>query len=212
VFSPHHHRARRRVARGLIGAVAPLIIATAVALPFDTARAQAVQAAAPSFDAKSAAHVRKEFLTDMDTPHSKILALANAIPADKYSWRPAPGVRSVSEVLMHVTGEWYHWAPSSMGGKGPAELGANQKDIMTKLQGLEKTTSKADVIAAMDKSWTYCRAQLLAADPAQMTGTYKPWGVTIDAAAFGMAGDLHEHLGQLIAYSRSVGVKPPWSK
>ena len=36
--------------------------------------------------------------------------------------------------------------------------------------------------------------------------------MTIDAAAFGMTGDLHEHLGQLIAYSRSVGVKPPWTQ
>jgi uncharacterized damage-inducible protein DinB len=27
-----------------------------------------------------------------------------------------------------------------------------------------------------------------------------------------MDGDLHEHLGQLIAYARSVGVKPPWTK
>jgi hypothetical protein len=36
--------------------------------------------------------------------------------------------------------------------------------------------------------------------------------VPLDDAAFIMAGDLHEHLGQLIAYSRMLGVKPPWSK
>jgi hypothetical protein len=27
-----------------------------------------------------------------------------------------------------------------------------------------------------------------------------------------MTDDLHEHLGQLIAYARSIGVKPPWNK
>jgi hypothetical protein len=27
-----------------------------------------------------------------------------------------------------------------------------------------------------------------------------------------MSGDQHEHLGQLIAYARSIGVAPPWSK
>jgi hypothetical protein len=32
----------------------------------------------------------------------QLIALAEAIPADKYSWRPGPGVRSVSEVLMHI--------------------------------------------------------------------------------------------------------------
>ena len=68
------------------------------------------------------------------------------------------------------------------------------------------------VLAELDKSWAHCKAQLKAADPAQLTGKYKPWGVTIDQAALGMAGDEHEHLGQLIAYARSIGVKPPWSK
>jgi hypothetical protein len=35
---------------------------------------------------------------------------------------------------------------------------------------------------------------------------------TFPQLAFGMTGDLHEHLGQLIAYARSVNVVPPWSK
>ena len=39
-----------------------------------------------------------------------------------------------------------------------------------------------------------------------------PWNVTIEEAAFAMTDDLHEHLGQLIAYARTNGVKPPWSK
>ncbi len=191
-----------------------LIAVAVLALPtVSSAQAGAKQAGDPqAFDAKSAAHVRKEFLTDMDTLHSKFMQLANAIPADKFSWRPTAGVRSISEVFMHVAGEWYHWAPASMGSRAPADFGPSNKEIMPKLQELEKTTAKADVIGALNKSWTYGRAQIAAADPGQMTGSYKPWGVTIDAAALGMAGDLHEHLGQLIAYARSVGVKPPWSK
>jgi len=175
----------------------------AAVLPARSADAQ------DAFDAKSAAHVRTEFIADMDTLHVKIVALAKAIPADKYSWRPGPGVRSISEVLMHVTGEWYFWGPNSMAGKPPADFG----DPKTKLPGLEKnTTSKDAVVAELEKSWSYCVGQLRSANPATLTGKYKPWGTTIDAAAFGMSGDLHEHLGQLIAYARSVGVKPPWSK
>ena len=181
-----------------------------------TAAAIALAALAPSaaraqdaFDARSAAHVRSEFISDMDTLHVKIVALAKAIPADKYNWRPAPGVRSISEALMHVVGEWYYWAPASMAGKPPADFGS-PKD---KLPALEKNvTTKDAVIAELEKSWSHCSAQLASADPATLTGKYKPWGTTVDGAAFGMAGDLHEHLGQLIAYARSVGVKPPWSK
>jgi len=33
---------------------------------------------------------------------SQLVALADAIAAEKYSWRPAPGVRTVSEVFMHI--------------------------------------------------------------------------------------------------------------
>jgi uncharacterized damage-inducible protein DinB len=171
--------------------------------PARSARAQ------DSFDARSAAHVRSEFVSDMDTLHVKIVALAKAIPADKYSWRPGVGVRSVSEVLMHVVGEWYFWAPSSMAGKPPADFG----DPKTKLPAIEKnTTAKDAVIAELEKSWSHCNTQLLVTDASALTGKYKPWNTTVDAAAFGMSGDLHEHLGQLIAYARSVGVKPPWTK
>jgi uncharacterized damage-inducible protein DinB len=178
-------------------------LGVAAILPTRIAHAQ------DAFDAKSAAHVRSEFVSDMDTLHVKIVALAKAIPADKYSWRPAPGVRSVAEVLMHVAGEWYFWAPSSMAGKPPADFG----DPKTKLPGLEKSvTTKDAVIAELEKSWAHCNKQIRAADAATLTGNYKPWNQPVDRAAFGMAGDLHEHLGQLIAYSRSVGVKPPWSK
>ena len=180
--------------------VAAATIALALAAP---ARAQ------DAFTVTSAGHVRSEFIADMDTLHAKIVALAKAIPADKYNWRPASGARSVSEALMHVAGEWYFWGPSSMAGKPPADFG-NPRE---KLPALEKdVTSKDAVLAELEKSWTHCRGQLETADAARLTGKYQPWNTTVDRAAFGMAGDLHEHLGQLIAYARSVGVAPPWSK
>ena len=110
---------------------------------------------------------------------------------------------------MHVAGEWYYYAPISLAGKAPADFGVPRE----KLPALEKTvTTKDVVIAELNKSWAHCRKEVLAADPAKLTAKYKPFGVTIDQAAMAMTGDLHEHLGQLIVYSRSVGVKPPWSK
>jgi hypothetical protein len=53
---------------------------------------------------------------------------------------------------------------------------------------------------------------MMGVDAAQLTDKYKPWDATMCEAVLGMAGDLHEHLGQMIAYARSNGVKPPWSK
>jgi uncharacterized damage-inducible protein DinB len=165
-------------------------------------------AAQDALDVKSAARIRQEYLDDMDSTHVKFMALASAIPADKYSWRPGAGVRSVSEVLMHIVGEWYFFGPKSVGGKEPSDFGV-PKD---KLAALETITAKDQVIAELEKSWTYFKGQVNGIDPATLTGKYKPWGLTLTASAFGMTGDQHEHLGQLIAYARSVGVKPPWSK
>ncbi len=160
-------------------------------------------------DAKAASYLRDRYLADMDTVHAKFMALASAIPADKYSWRPAQGVRSVSEVLMHVASEWFYYGPQSVGAKPPADFGPPQQT----LPKLEKDfTTKPQVLEQLTKGWAYYVAQMKAVDAAKLTGRYPPWNTTLPEAAFGMTGDQHEHLGQLIAYARSVGVQPPWSK
>ena len=193
------HPLRRQLARLALPLV---LVTTAAVVPAHRANGQNV------LDAKTAAVIRDEYMADLDTVHAKIMALANAIPEEKYSWRPAPGVRSVSEALMHVATEWYYYVPGSVGGKPPADFGAPRETMPKK----EKITAKSDVIAELNRSWAYSKVQLSGADPSALTGTYKPWGTTLPRAAFGMSGDLHEHLGQLISYARSVGVKPPWSK
>ena len=160
-------------------------------------------------DAKSATYLRGRYLADMDTVHTKVMALANAIPEEKYAWRPTQGVRSVSEVLMHVASEWLYYGPLSVGGKPPADFGRPQEA----LPKLEKDfTRKAQVLDQLTKGWAYYVAQMKQVDASKLTGRYAPWNTTLAEAAFGMTGDQHEHLGQLIAYARSVGVTPPWSK
>lgn len=188
--------------RCLFGLALPAVIVTSLATPTRALFAQDV------LDAKSAAHLRDQFLTDMDTLHSKVMALAMAIPEEKYSWRPSAGVRSVSEVLGHLAGEWYYYLPQSIGANPHADYTSPQEA----LPRLEKVTGKQAMLDQLNKSWAYGRAQLAAADPSKLTGTYKPWNVPFARAAFGMTGDQHEHLGQLIAYARANGVKPPWSK
>lgn len=180
-----------------------MLCVAVIAAPMQSARAQD-----EVLSAKSAVHVRDQYIADLDTLHARFVALANAISEDKYGWRPAPGVRSVSEVLMHVAAEWYYYVPQSVGGSSPADFGTPRET----LKQLETITKKSDVLAQMARSWSHARAQVSSVDAARLTGKYKPWDVTLVQAAFGMSGDLHEHLGQLIAYARSVGVKPPWSK
>jgi hypothetical protein len=158
----------------------------------------------------AAVEVRKQFMSDLDTLHAKFAALANAFPAEKYSWRPMPGVRSVGEVFMHVASEFYVYSPMAYGAKPspviPQERGAMQK--------FEQMSTRADVLKHLNDSFTYCQSVLSALDPSALTGTRSLFGgsYTIIETSFGMTADLHEHLGQLIAYARMNGIKPPWTK
>ena len=193
--------ARRRIT--LVGSAAAVL---AIGVP-SSVRAQQQQGE-QVLDIKSATHLRAEYLADLDTLHDKFVQLAKAIPTDKYEWRPSADVRTVAQVLMHVASEYYFYTPRSIGGQPPADYGTPRE----KNEALEKVTAKAEVLDHLEKSWAHAKSQFAASDAAKLTGSYQPWNVPLDRAAFSMDGDLHEHLGQLIAYARSVGVKPPWTK
>jgi hypothetical protein len=157
---------------------------------------------------ETAAAVKASFIADLDTLHKKFAGLAEAFPQDKYTWRPMEGVRSVSEVLMLAAMEGYAFIPTSFGAKA-ADLGSREE--MGKLRTL---SDKAQVIDHLNKGFAYAKKALEAADPSTLTGKRKVMGMdmtTVDVA-LGIGGDLHEHLGQMIAYARTNHIVPPWSK
>ena len=147
---------------------------------------------------------RADFLTQFDDVSKKIVDLAEAVPADKYGWRPAPGVRSISEVYMHiVSGNSY--IPSFIGVK-PME-GTDR--------GMEKSvTEKARVVDLLKKSMAHARAAVLATPDADLDKKVKIFGgESSERGVIMIIGNhLHEHLGQSIAYARANGIAPPWSK
>ena len=155
-----------------------------------------------------AALVKASFLHDLDTMRGKFVGLAEAFPQDKYTWRPMDGVRSVSEVLMLAAFEGYNFIPASFGAKA-ADLGS--REDAAKLRML---TDKAQVIEHLNKGFAHAKKELEALDPATLTGKRALFGKdrsTADIALL-VGGDLHEHLGQLIAYARMNQIVPPWSK
>src|SRR5262249_26493017 len=145
---------------------------------------------------------------DVEAMHKKFVALAEAFPQDKYTWKPMDGVRSVSEVLMLAAFEGYNFIPNSFGGK-PADLGPREE--AAKLRTL---SDKPQVIEHLNKGFAQAKQQLESIDPATLTGKRKVFNQdrsTPEIALF-VGGDLHEHLGQLIAYARTNHIVPPWSK
>ncbi len=161
-------------------------------------------------NAESTAEVRRLFVDDLDSLQAKYLALANAIPEDKYSWRPAPGVRSIGEAFMHIASEYYVYTPMAYG-LAPSPVVARTPDALAKF---EKASTRADAMKHLNEGFAFVRAQLLSADISKLTGKAKLFGGerTLAETSMIMSADLHEHLGQLIAYARMNGIKPPWSK
>ena len=135
---------------------------------------------------------------------NQLVALAEAIPADKFAWRPAPGVRSTSEVFMHiVTANFY--LLSVTGPKMPPDLKMNS----------EKTvTSKPEIIAWLKRSLEAVKQAHLAADPKDMSRKVEVFGrdATVDGMYLRIIVHDNEHMGQLIAYARMNGIAPPWSR
>jgi glutathione S-transferase len=138
----------------------------------------------------------------------KFIGLANAFPQDKYTWRPMDGVRSVAEVLMLAAMEGYSFVPGSFGGRA-ADLGG--PEAAAKLRTL---TDKTQILEHLEKGFAHAKSALDGLDPAAMTGRRQVMGQRMTAAQIALAvnGDMHEHLGQLIAYARMNRIVPPWSK
>jgi uncharacterized damage-inducible protein DinB len=142
-------------------------------------------------------------IAQFDDAATKLVRLAEAMPQDKYSWRPGAGVRSVSEVLMHVAGGNYLIA--SMAGV-PAPAGVTEG-------GETSVTDRAQVIARLKASCDHIRAAIRAATDADLQKPATMFGrpTTNRNVYLTIVTHAHEHLGQMIAYARTNGVVPPWS-
>lgn len=135
---------------------------------------------------------------------TQLVALAEATPAEKFAWRPAEGVRSTSEVYMHiVTANFFMLG--LIDEKAPSDL---KKDMG------KTVTSKAEVIEWLKRSLDAVKKAHLAVTPAGLERKVRvaDTNTTVGGIYLRMIVHNNEHMGQLIGYARMTGVVPPWSK
>lgn len=152
----------------------------------------------PSYDMKAQA------LVDLDQVQKKFVGLANAFPADKFTWRPSADSRSFAEVLLHVAGERYGIL-GMMGATPPAGI---------TLKGFDKqTTDKDKIIAELNNSWDFAQKAINGMSNADFAKLLPKLGPQANAGdvVYILVADAHEHLGQSIAYARMNAVVPPWT-
>jgi len=148
---------------------------------------------------------RAEVLAELRIQEDKFSRLADAIPAEKYRWRPAADTRAVSEVFLHVASANYN-LPKLIGTPPPAGV---------EVAKLEKsTTDKAKVIATLKDSFAHQKSAIMNMSDADLEKSMDWFGGKISERGILLFMVRHtaEHLGQSIAYTRSVGVVPPWTE
>ena len=147
---------------------------------------------------------RAEFLQEISYYEERYTRLAETVPADKYNWRPAEGVRSIGEVFAHIVAANYGIA-RAFGTQPPA--GVDFKAIGA------AAGDKAKTVQGLKDSFAHFRKAILALSDADADKAQKMFGrETTQGGAFMMiTGHMGEHLGQSIAYARVNGIVPPWT-
>jgi len=152
----------------------------------------------------AASGVKGEILMWIEDAQDKLTQLAEAIPENKYGWRPNKEVRTVGEVFMHVSAANYG-IPSFIGVPAPKgfDFGTYEHTL----------TKKSDVMKSLKDSFAHMEGALKAMSDEDMNAPAEFFGMkTTKRGAFVLLlSHVHEHLGQEIAYARSINVTPPWT-
>jgi uncharacterized damage-inducible protein DinB len=202
---PDSHTFRKRritMKRLLLSALGLALLATSgvarAYVPLQQSSPQPKDTTPPSYDMKP------QSLLDLDNVNKKLIQLAEAIPQEKYTWRPAPDARSFAEVFLHVTGERYFIL--ALGGATPP-AGFDGKNYEKSI------TDKTQIIAELNKSWDYTKSQINSMSNADFAKLLPKLGPEANAGdvIYILVADQHEHLGQLVSYARMNGIVPPWT-
>jgi uncharacterized damage-inducible protein DinB len=148
---------------------------------------------------------RAELVNHFNMSIRKVIALAEAMPADRYTWSPGEGVMQVGQVFAHIAHYNYRYPSTALGAKLPAGIG---------LDTLETLRDKAAIVKLLRESAAFARTTMTNLPDAQVEGATRLYGRTVPgwAVMLQLVAHMNEHLGQSIAYARSNGVVPPWSQ
>ncbi|MDQ2710860.1 MAG: DinB family protein [Acidobacteriota bacterium] len=135
----------------------------------------------------------------------QLVALAEAIPAEKFAWRPAPGVRSTGEVFMHIALANFYLL-SVTGPKMPVDLESNSME--------KSVTAKPEIVDWLKRSLDAVKNAHTGLNATELHRSVKIYDrdANVDGIYLRILVHANEHMGQLIAYARMNGIAPPWSE
>lgn len=131
-----------------------------------------------------------------------LLAAAQAMPADKFGYKPTPAQMTFGELVVHIYGD-NRITCRAIGGTAPAAEAAPKP-----------TDAKAALVAALQRSLAFCDAALARVADRQLGDTvpYYGRGAARAAAMVGLVTDWANHYSQQAIYLRLNGVLPPTAR
>jgi peptidylprolyl isomerase len=151
-----------------------------------------------------------EVLQPFNGLEDQVMKLARAVPEEKYSWRPGPGVRSFKEVFLHIA--FGNHLMLQVGEGATREQLA--KEIEANAKAEREALTKDQVIAKLTESFGTLRKTMEEATAGSLARDVDFFSRKTTERGLLTQIDVHiaEHMGQLIAYCRMNGIVPPWSK
>jgi hypothetical protein len=148
-------------------------------------------------------------VADIQTMKDKFIGLAEAFDESMYDYRPMEGVRSVRDVLALAVVE-AHIFPTAWGYAPPAGAGTGFGPENQRVAGF----NKAQMTRELDSAFDHLLGIVRGMDEAKRNESSSYFGrqMPVHANIATAMADMHEHLGQLIAYARANRVVPPWSR
>jgi len=157
--------------------------------------------------------VARLYDSQLKTTESEVVSLAEAMPADKFGFRPTNGtfdkVRTFAEQCKHIAAVNYLVSAAVLGEKPPVDLGKGEN-------GPDSVQGKDAVVKFLKDSFAYShKAMLSLTDKNQLDMIAGPFGNEKSARA-GLANVAvwhpFDHYGQMVVYGRMNGVVPPASR
>ena len=165
--------------------------------------AQEAAPAAEPAPAPGGAAVRADLIKDWERQKATLLAIADAMPEDKFGFKSTPAQRSYAEQIMHVATVNVDIL-KLVGGQAPPPTFT-----------AESAKTKADILKALGESYDHGIALLNEQTDASITGTVEAafLGPSTRARVFWfLLGHSMDIYGQLAVYLRLNGIVPPASR
>lgn len=163
---------------------------------------------------------RGEFLWELEIATRQHIALAEAFPAGKYTWRPDAEARSVSEVFVHVAAGIFMLldmigvsAPADLYGEVPAAGQEHFTGLIRRNDDLEANVREKDeVVALLKRALEAARQAMTQASDAELERRQQFFyeDTTVRRLYLRLLAHTHEHMGQMVAYLRFNGLAAPW--